>query len=268
MSAPQPLASGLLTSPAAPLVHPVQVVVFAKAPLPGRAKTRLAPALGVAGAARLAQLLLHDTLARVAAACQLDAAPHTPQPTGVTAGPERPPRLLRPELCSAPGPGHADWLGALPHGPQAAAGGGCWAWTDQGDGDLGQRMASASQRVTAAGHAVLLVGTDCPSLSPALLRQAAQQLQHHDAVLLPAADGGYVLLGLRQHVPELFEHMPWSTAQVAAITLSRLQALGLSVWQGPTLHDVDELADLARLPSFLRSLFLMTPAGPFSYSPT
>lgn len=214
---------------------PVHTVVFAKAPLPGRAKTRLAPALGSEGAARLARLLLHDALARVQSAClPLD---------GAGAGTA--------ELCSAPGPGHADWAGVLPHGPHP--GQRHWSWTDQGGGDLGQRMARASQRVTASGRAVLLVGTDCPGLGATQLRQAADQLQHHDAVMLPAADGGYVLLGLRRHVPQLFEHMPWSTAQVASLTRDRLRALGLSLWQGPMLQDIDELADMAHLPTFLCS---------------
>jgi hypothetical protein len=215
---------------------PVHAVVLAKAPLPGRAKTRLAPALGADGAARLARLLLLDTLDRVHAACTLPATPS-----------------LTAELCSDPGPGHADWAAVLPHGPSVHPSGPAWGWCDQGVGDLGQRMARASQRVTALGRAVLLVGTDCPGLSATQLRQAADQLQHHDAVMLPAADGGYVLLGLRQHVPELFEHMPWSTAQVASLTRDRLRAQGLSLWQGPMLHDIDELADMAHLTTFLCS---------------
>lgn len=234
MSAPHPLHG---TPPWEPVL-PVHAVVLAKAPLPGQAKTRLAPALGADGAARLASLLLHDALARVQAACAA--------PGG--AGPQSA------ELCSAPGPGHADWVAELPHGPHP--GQPHWFWTDQGDGDLGQRMGRASQRVTASGRAVLLVGTDCPGLSAAQLRQAADQLQHHDAVMLPAADGGYVLLGLRRYVPELFEHMPWSTAQVARLTRDRLRALDLSLWQGPMLQDIDELADMAHLPTLLCSQFL------------
>ncbi len=231
MNAPHPLHG---TPPWGPAL-PVHTVVLAKAPLPGRAKTRLAPALGADGAARLASLLLHDALARVQAACAA--------PGG--AGPQSA------ELCSAPGPGHADWAAELPHGPHP--GQPHWSWTDQGDGDLGQRMGRASQRVTASGRAVLLVGTDCPTLSPTLLNEAARQLQRHDAVLLPATDGGYVLLGLRQHVPQLFEHMPWSTADVADLTRARVHALGLSLWQGVPLQDVDELADMAHLPLFLCS---------------
>ena len=220
---------------------PVHVVVLAKAPVAGQAKTRLAPVLGLQGAANWAQRLLHDTLARVQAACSAGAHPahRAPPTTALTA-----------ELCASPPPCHADWAGRLP--PGVWAGGDAAQCvgppTAQGHGDLGQRMARASQRVTATGHAVLLVGTDCPTLTPALLRQAAHQLQHHHAVLLPASDGGYVLLGLRAHCAAVFEAMPWSTDQVARLTLARLRAQGLHVWVGPVLNDVDEAADLAHLP--------------------
>ena len=81
------------------------------------------------------------------------------------------------------------------------------------------------------------------------MREAAAQLAQHDAVLVPVADGGYVLLGLRADCPEIFRDMAWSTPVVAAETLRRLAALGLSVWLGPTLHDIDEPADRIHLPS-------------------
>jgi len=78
--------------------------------------------------------------------------------------------------------------------------------------------------------------------------EAERQLARHDAVLLPVADGGYILIGLKAPCPALFTDMPWSTPAVAAETLRRMAELGLRVWQGPTLHDIDEPADLARLP--------------------
>ena len=217
---------------------PVHTVVLAKAPVAGRVKTRLVPALGAAGATELAGHLLADAVARVHAACGQPL--HLP--SGVTL-------TLSAELCGSPAPGYADWIGHVPaHIAHAdAAPGGVWTWTDQGGGDLGERMARASQRVTQSGRAVLLVGTDCPTLSPDWLREAALRLQRHQAVLLGARDGGYVLLGLRSHCPAVFEHMPWSTDAVASLTLQRLQAQGLDVWQGPLFDDVDTPADLARL---------------------
>ena len=131
--------------------------------------------------------------------------------------------------------------------------------TGQGEGDLGERMARAVGRVTRhaepALQPVMLIGTDCAALTASLLKQAAQQLDQHDAVLLPAHDGGYVLLGLKTPCPELFEHMAWSTSVVAAETLRRMAALNLRIWLGPTQHDVDEPADLQHLPDlFLEPL--------------
>lgn len=195
-----------------------RLVVFAKAPQAGHAKTRLAPALGAEGAATLARTLLDHTLDQA-----IDA--------GV--GPV--------ELCMSPAPDNAAWQGLpLPAGISC---------TDQGEGDLGARMARAVQRVTTGlQQPVLLFGTDCPALDATQLRTAAEALRQHDAVLLPVQDGGYVLIGLKAPCPALFEHMPWSTATVAAETLRRLAALGLSTWVGPTLHDIDEPADLVHLP--------------------
>lgn len=229
-------------------MRPVHVVVMAKAPVPGWAKTRLAPALGEAGAARLAAALLHDTHHRVQALQTLAAeAPCVNAPSAISA--PSAPSAVSVEWCLTPAPHDPVWGSHLPNGV-AALNGVC---SDQGAGDLGQRMARPSQRATHLQHAVMLVGTDCPLLSAALMWQAACALQHHDAVLIPATDGGYVLLGLRQHCPELFADMPWSTDAVARLTVSRLQARGWSVWQGPCLPDVDEPADLLHLPPALQN---------------
>lgn len=193
------------------------LVIFAKAPQPGAAKTRLIPALGAKGAADLARRMLAHTLQQALAA---------------GAGPV--------ELCMSPAPGDPAWHGvALPDGVTCTA---------QGDGDLGQRMAGAVARVTGQGQSVLLFGTDCPALTAHHIAEAGRQLARHDAVLLAVADGGYILIGLKTPCPELFTDMPWSTSAVAAETLRRMAALGLRVWRGPMLHDIDEPADLARLP--------------------
>jgi rSAM/selenodomain-associated transferase 1 len=153
------------------------------------------------------------------------------------------------ELCMSPPPGDPAWHGVdLPRGIVLSS---------QGDGDLGERMARAVHRVTVSlGQPVLLMGTDCPSLMTAHLTQAAQKLSQHDAVLLPAIDGGYVLIGLKSACPEIFTNMPWSTSAVAALTLERLSKLGISVWEGQPLQDIDEPADLAHLPvSFMGAEF-------------
>ncbi len=195
-------------------MKPLRILVFAKAPLPGRVKTRLIPALGADGAARLARRLLDLALAQAGAAA---------------VGPV--------ELCMSPGPGHHDWAG-IPLPPAIDT-------SDQGDGNLGERMARAAKRGLDNGEVVLLTGTDCPGLDATRLRAAAARLADHDAVLYPAADGGYPLLGLNAFHSGLFADMPWSTPAVARLTRERMAALGWRVWEGETLRDIDTPEDLA-----------------------
>ena len=204
-----------------------RIVIFAKAPQPGSVKTRLIPALGPNGAATLARHLLAHTVNEALAA-----------------------DVGEVELCMSPSAEDPAWQDIAIHNDVKQ--------TAQRGGDLGERMACAVRRVTvqtqAADIAVLLMGTDCPALTAAFLHQAAQQLQTHDAVLLPAHDGGYVLLGLKSPCPELFGNMPWSTSVVAAETLRRMAALKLHVWLGPVLHDIDEPADLQHLPDSMAKM--------------
>ena len=191
-----------------------RIVIFAKAPVAGSAKTRLIPLLGAEGAADLAAQMLRRTVRHALGA-----------------------GLGQPELCASPAPDDAAWHGHLPAGVRLS---------DQGEGDLGDRLAAAAERVVAAGERVLLIGTDCPALDAARLRAAALALDDHDAVLFPASDGGYVLLGLRRGDPVLFHDMPWSSSEVAALTRRRIAELGWSLALGETLADVDEPADYRR----------------------
>lgn len=196
-----------------------RLVLFAKAPQAGAVKTRLIPALGAQGAAALARQMLGHTLQQALAA-----------------------RLGPVELCLSPAPQHPAWHStAVPDAVLRTA---------QGEGDLGQRMARAVQRVTTQHQqSVLLIGTDCPALTAVRLTEAAAQLQTHDAVLIPATDGGYMLIGLKAPCPNVFSQMRWSTPTVAFDTLRRMAALEMRVWQGLPLHDIDEPADLAHLPA-------------------
>lgn len=193
------------------------VVVFAKAPRAGYAKTRLIAALGAEGAARLAERLLQATLAQA-----LDA--------GV--GPV--------ELCVTPDGDHPVFA--------RAALGGDVTLTMQGAGDLGQRMARAFDRVLPLYDGALLIGTDAPRLDAAYLRAAATALRGADAVFGPAADGGYALVGLKRATPQLFAGMRWSHERVMADTRQRLSASGLRHLELPLLHDIDEPEDLRHLP--------------------
>lgn len=193
-----------------------RIIIFAKAPAPGLAKTRLIPALGEAGAARLARRMLLATLNEAIAA---------------DIGPV--------ELCVTPGADHPAVQDLLPSGEISI--------TDQGDGTLGERLARASARALRDGGRVLLIGTDCPELSSGDLRAAALALGDHDAVIHPAEDGGYVLLGLRKFDASLFHEIPWSTATVARDTLDRIAALRWTVHVGRTLRDIDRPEDLAAM---------------------
>lgn len=193
-------------------------MVFAKAPTPGRVKTRLIPVLGESGAAELQRQLIERTLR-----------------TAVAAG------LGTPELWCAPGP-EAPFFAACAkrHGLSLQA---------QGEGDLGMRMARALESALAAGSPGLLIGCDCPALTAAYLRAAAAALfGGNDAVVGPAEDGGYVLIGLARGPPaQLFEDIAWGTATVMQETRRRL-ARGNWRWRElALLWDVDRPEDLPRL---------------------
>jgi rSAM/selenodomain-associated transferase 1 len=194
--------------------EPVEIAILAKAPVPGFAKTRLISLLGAERAALL-QAQLIERAANTAAAAKLGA---------VT-------------LWGAPDQGDP-----LFHKVCARH---CFALRRQAEGDLGARMLAAAQ---AAKGTVLVIGTDCPGLTPMLLRSAADILRGgSDAVILPAEDGGYVLIGMRRAQPALFDSMPWGTGCVLGETRQRLMQLGLT-WQEPALlWDLDVPGDLDRL---------------------
>lgn len=206
-------------------MSPPGIALMAKAPVAGLAKTRLAPALGAAGAAALAGQLLDHAARQAMAACL---------------GPVT--------LWCTPDTGHPAFLRLQSRHGLALA--------DQGGGDLGQRMARVFESTQAAspalGAPLLLIGTDLPGLSAGVLQRAAAALAQADAVFVPALDGGYGLVGLGAHTPAvlaaLFEDMPWSTPQVMAVTRQRLARIGLRHAELPPLADIDEPADLAHLP--------------------
>ena len=212
---------------------PCRIVVMAKAPVAGHAKTRLIPALGAEGAAALAERLLNHAVQQALAA---------------DLGPV--------ELCGAPAftthYGDADPSAALHPAFERLAQEWPIALSEQGSGDLGQRMHRAFERafstMPSATGRVLLIGTDAPALGASVLRRAADALASADAVFVPAHDGGYALVGLRRPAPTLFEDMVWSSPTVMAHTRRRLTAAGLRHAELPPLHDIDEPADLAHLP--------------------
>ena len=200
-----------------------RVMVFAKAPTPGEAKTRLIPALGAAGAAALHRRLVMHCL-RAAADSRL--------------GPV--------ELWCAPGTGDPFFLecerrlGASLH--------------PQGGGDLGERMQRAFESALALSPRAILVGSDIPALSAQYLRDADRALRRGgDAVIGPAEDGGYALIGLSRCDAELFRGIPWGGPEVLAQTRRRMAALSWRSSELPVLWDMDRPEDLERLPEGLRA---------------
>jgi rSAM/selenodomain-associated transferase 1 len=199
------------SKPAAPRV----LLVFVRAPEPGAVKTRLAAAIGPAAALAVYRLLAEHTL-REAAALALE---------GVE---------VRVHFTPAEG-GDAvrAWLGAEPD------------YLPQGEGDLGARMRGAFARAFAEGAGqVVIVGSDLPELSAGLLRRAFGLLDANPAVIGPATDGGYYLLGLTGVVEGVFDGIAWSTPQVLAATLARFRAAGIEPAMLEALSDVDEVEDL------------------------
>lgn len=195
-----------------------RVVVMAKAPVPGFAKTRLIPALGADGAARLAERLLQHAVDEAIAA-----------------------GLGEIELCCTPErthPAFARWASQ----PRVRL-------TEQGGGDLGERMARTLAEALRHADAAILIGTDIPALDAGYLRRAAAALADHDAVFGPTLDGGYALIGLKQPVPALFGGMSWSHPQVMQHTRERARAAGIDHAELALLADIDEPADLVHLPS-------------------
>ncbi|MGE3245262.1 MAG: TIGR04282 family arsenosugar biosynthesis glycosyltransferase [Beijerinckiaceae bacterium] len=189
------------------------IAIFARAPVAGQCKSRLIPRLGADGAARLQEWMTERSLR-----------------TAVEAG------LEHIALWCAPNTEHAFFAScAARFGVRLVA---------QEGADLGLRMDHAFAR---AGGPMLLMGTDCPSITADDLRACAVALQNADAAFLPAEDGGYGLVGLNAPCPEIFSNMMWSTSGVMAQTRARLAAAGKCWREIRTIWDVDEPEDYERL---------------------
>lgn len=196
------------------MVAEPRLCVFAKAPDPGRVKTRLARHLGAAAACRAHEALVAHVLDRLAG-CELTK-----------------------EL----------WVNGDVGHPQVAA----WAQRlgatvkVQPQGDLGVKMHAAVTACCAVGHSALIVGSDLPQIDLSYIKQAAAALAAHDLVLGPVEDGGYGLVGLKAPAPRLFQGMAWSTPAVLADTRAQAERLRLRVAELPTTWDVDGIDDWRR----------------------
>jgi rSAM/selenodomain-associated transferase 1 len=190
------------------------VIVLAKEPAPGRAKTRLAADVGLMRAAELCDVFVRDTLDFAAR------------------------RSRRLYIAASP-------AASLPYFRRLTSDARCFA---QPEGDLGVRLLNAFETALGDGaQRAVLIGSDSPTLPSHLLSVAHRALRSHDVVLGPAEDGGYYLIGMNVPHRELFAGIDWSTDRVVAQTLDRARAAGLRVFLLPHWYDVDDGRDLDRL---------------------
>lgn len=184
------------------------ICIMAKLPVPGEVKTRLSPAVGAEGAARLAQAFLEDTLRSVS---QLDWALPFLACTG----------FKRHDFH-------------------------CEVWPQE-EGGLGIRQENVLRRALEISNAAILIGSDCPGLPMSRLKSARDALEKSDAVLGPSHDGGYYLIGLKRCPLGLLSGVAWSQADTFAQVMARLKASGMRVTVVEPWSDVDTPEDLRRL---------------------
>ena len=197
-----------------PTDSPVAVAILAKAPIPGLVKTRLIPAIGAHAAAVLQERLTERAITTALAA---------------KVGPVT--------LWCSPDATHSTFLKLVMQQRITLR--------RQPEGDLGARMLAAT---AASSSPVLVIGTDCPALTELHLRGAASALREgNDVIIIPAEDGGYVLIGTRTAQPALFADIAWGTKTVLAETRARVIDNRLVLAERPPLWDVDTESDLARL---------------------
>lgn len=184
--------------------------IFARYPEPGKAKTRLIPALGAEGAALVYRRLLERTVAAA-------------RGSGMN---------FEMRVTGGSVAQFHQWLGDDLN------------VIDQGAGDLGDKLT----RAPAPG---MVIGSDAPGLTAAALRAAAKTLENSAAIIGPASDGGYYLLGFREPAPFAFSDMEWSTTNVFSDTMQRFRRHGIVPSVLPELSDVDTVEDLADWPELL-----------------
>jgi uncharacterized protein len=192
------------------------LIIFTRYPEPGKTKTRLIPALGEDGAAQLHRRMAEHTLEQARSlSCAIE--------IWYVGGTK--------ELMQ-------DWLGKD------------LRYREQPAGDLGDRMCGAFRSAFEQGYqSVMIIGTDCPGITTAILSQGFTELRNQVVAIGPAIDGGYYLIGLQRLVPELFQGITWSTSTVFSETVAIADRLQLPTYLLPSLPDIDLPADLKYLDS-------------------
>ncbi len=203
-----------------PAVIPERLIVFTRFPDPGKTKTRLIPALGAKGAARLQRQMTEHIIATAAKVSNLPGLTIEVRHEGGSTG------LMQ------------EWLGSQ------------FSYRPQGPGDLGRRMARAFEEAFRDSKgAAVIVGSDIPGISADIIQQAFEGLQKNDLVLGPAHDGGYYLIGMKNTIPaetypRLFDGIHWGSGEVLSQTLQTVRESGLRFVLLESLADVDRPVDL------------------------
>jgi rSAM/selenodomain-associated transferase 1 len=193
------------------------ILFFIKYPEPGEVKTRLAESIGSEEAAQLYRNFILDLLVKLES---------TELPFKICFYPEQKRELLM------------GWLGDE------------YEYSHQSGADLGERMAAAFQDAFSGGHRrVILMGSDFPDLPQSFLEESLSALNTHDAVIGPAMDGGYYLIGFKNErfLPQAFEGIDWGTEHVFRKTLSMLKDHKRRVYVLPVWNDIDTIEDLRQL---------------------
>lgn len=198
------------------------LIIFTRYPEPGKTKTRLIPALGQEGAANLQRQMTEQTLAKVKQLFDFISLSFEIRFVGGNY------QLMK------------NWLGSD------------LKYQEQGTGNLGDRMAKAfKQAFNNGSKSVIIIGIDCPSLSPEIIVKAFEKLDQYDVVIGPARDGGYYLIGLSKFIPELFQGINWGSAEVLEKTVAIAQNFNLIISYLPQLSDIDRPEDLNSLSNLL-----------------
>jgi len=180
------------------------LIIFIKNAERGKVKTRLAKTLGDDMALKIYQALMSHTR-QVAEKVETD-------------------RLL---FYSQFIPAQDEWSGEL------------FQKALQADGDLGDRIQHAFQTAFQRYNKVVIIGSDCATLTSELIEEAFTRLNDSSFVIGPAQDGGYYLLGMNHFYPEVFQNIEWSTEQVLSATLEKIVQLGKTAYLLPELSDID-----------------------------
>lgn len=200
-----------------------KLLIFTKSPVLGEVKTRLQPDYSPEQSLQLHTILMKKTLALTKKLDDFDV-----------------------ELCCAPNRNTLFFLECENDFPIQLS--------NQEGADLGERMAFSLSLALQTSEKVVVIGTDCPDIDKTYLEQAFAALENVDAVIGPAADGGYVLLGLKRFSPELFTNFLWGSSRVLSQTRQVLNNLSWSYKELDIMHDIDRPEDLLRHPDLVNEI--------------